>query len=98
MGDQAVNALNGRIDFTNKDLAATQESLHTTQNSLSDCFNEVAVVRSDLERNIADTEARLKTISGRSSRRHLRRLVLSSSRQSFVVRKPHAVWAHLIFA
>merc|ERR1719329_1170583 len=38
--DQAVNALNGRIDFTNKDLAATQESLHTTQNSLSDCFNE----------------------------------------------------------
>merc|ERR1740116_753330 len=53
-------ALNGRIDFTNKDLAATQESLHTTQNSLSDCFNEVAVVRSDLERNIADTEARLK--------------------------------------
>ena len=24
-----------------KDLAATQESLHTTQNSLSDCFNEV---------------------------------------------------------
>merc|ERR1719217_313980 len=58
--DQAVNALNGRIDFTNKDLAATQESLHTTQNSLSDCFNEVAVVRSDLERNIADTEARLK--------------------------------------
>merc|ERR1719361_1772484 len=58
--DQAVNALNGRIDFTNKDLAATQESLHTTQNSLSDCFNEVAVTRSDLERNIADTEARLK--------------------------------------
>merc|ERR1711977_542191 len=58
--DQGVNALNGRIDFTNKDLAATQESLHTTQNSLSDCFNEVAVVRSDLERNIADTEARLK--------------------------------------
>merc|ERR1711957_869394 len=52
--DQAVNALNGRIDFTNK------ESLHTTQNSLSDCFNEVAVVRSDLERNVADTEARLK--------------------------------------
>merc|ERR1712178_246221 len=37
-----------------------QESLHTTQNSLSDCFNEVAVVRSDLERNVADTEARLK--------------------------------------
>merc|ERR1719183_1097445 len=58
--DQAVNALNGRIDFTNKDLQATQESLHTTQNSLSDCFNEVAVVRSDLERNVADTEARLK--------------------------------------
>ena len=48
-------------DFTNKDLAATQESLHTTQNSLSDCFNEVAVVRSDLERNVADTEARLKS-------------------------------------
>merc|ERR1712241_649349 len=30
------------------------------ENALSDCFNEVAVVRSDLERNIADTEARLK--------------------------------------
>ena len=44
-----------------EDLAATQESLHTTQNSLSDCFNEVAVVRSDLERNVADTEARLKS-------------------------------------
>merc|ERR1712118_410352 len=55
-----VNDLNGRIDFTNKDLAATQESLHTTQNSLSDCFNEVAVVRSDLEMGVADTEARLK--------------------------------------
>ena len=27
-----------------KDLAATQESLHTTQNSLSDCFNEVRVL------------------------------------------------------
>ena len=97
---KAINALNGRIDFTNKDLSATQahiacrqhpdstcgyvtqESLHTTQNSLSDCFNEaqlftvkvfrhmhkgmcsfpsasyqVAVVRSDLERNVADTEA-----------------------------------------
>ena len=38
---KAINALNGRIDFTNKDLSATQESLHTTQNSLSDCFNEV---------------------------------------------------------
>jgi chromosome segregation ATPase len=58
--DKAVNALNGRIDFTNKDLAATQESLHTTQMSLSDCFNEVAVVRSDLERSVADAEARLK--------------------------------------
>jgi len=58
--DHAINALNGRIDFTNKDLSATQESLHTTQNSLSDCFNEVAVVRSDLERNVADTEARVK--------------------------------------
>eukprot|EP00439_Symbiodinium_sp_Y106_P025461 s5157_g3.t1 len=61
--DHAINALNGRIDFTNKDLAATQESLHTTQNSLSDCFNEVAVVRCDLERNVADTEARLKNDS-----------------------------------
>merc|ERR1719247_3193207 len=59
--DQAVNALNGRIDFTNKDLAATQESLHTTQNSLSDCFNEVAVVRSDIERSMADIEARFRT-------------------------------------
>ncbi|CAJ1409346.1 unnamed protein product [Effrenium voratum] len=58
--DHAINALNGRIDFTNKDLSATQESLHTTQNSLSDCFNEVAVVRSDLERSLADTEARVK--------------------------------------
>eukprot|EP00931_Biecheleriopsis_adriatica_P040455 TRINITY_DN2318_c0_g2_i1.p1 TRINITY_DN2318_c0_g2~~TRINITY_DN2318_c0_g2_i1.p1 ORF type:complete len:669 (-),score=189.78 TRINITY_DN2318_c0_g2_i1:39-2045(-) len=57
--DLAVNALNGRIDFTNKDLGATQESLHTTQNSLSDCFNEVAVTRSDLERNTKDAEVRL---------------------------------------
>jgi hypothetical protein len=57
--DQAVNALNGRIDFTNKDLAARQESWHITLNSLSDCSNEVAVVRSDLERNVADIEARL---------------------------------------
>mmetsp|Transcript_18600 Transcript_18600/g.30504 ORF Transcript_18600/g.30504 Transcript_18600/m.30504 type:complete len:225 (-) Transcript_18600:40-714(-) len=55
--DNAINALNGRIDFTNKDLLATQESLHTTRNSLSDCFNEVALVRSDLERTVADTEA-----------------------------------------
>jgi len=47
--DQAVNALNGRIDVTNKDLDATLASLHTTRNSLSDCFDEVAVVRSDLE-------------------------------------------------
>ena len=31
-----------------------------TQNSLSDCFNEVAVVRSDFERDVADTVARLK--------------------------------------
>lgn len=61
--DHAINALNGRIDFTNKDLSATQESLHTTQNSLSDCFNEVAVVRSDLERTVADTEARVKNDS-----------------------------------
>ena len=53
--------MNGKIDLTNKDLAATQEGLHTTQNSLSDCFNEVAVVRSDLERNVADTEARWGT-------------------------------------
>jgi len=57
--DQAVKALNGLLDFTNKDLAATQESLHT-QSSLSDCFKEAAVVRSDLEGNVADTEARLK--------------------------------------
>ncbi|CAE7671529.1 ynaI [Symbiodinium sp. CCMP2592] len=54
--DHAINALNGRIDFTNKDLAATQDSLHTTQKSLSDCFHEVAVVRSDVERNVADIE------------------------------------------
>ena len=60
--DQAVDALNGRINITNRDLAATQESLHTTQHSLRDCFNEVAVARSDLERNVADTEARLKNV------------------------------------
>jgi len=41
--DARLRALNGRIDLTNKDLAATQESLHVTQNSLSDRFNEVAV-------------------------------------------------------
>jgi chromosome segregation ATPase len=49
-----------KISSTLRRRASTQESLHTTQNSLSDCFNEVAVVRSDLERNVADTEARLK--------------------------------------
>ena len=30
---------------------------------VSDCFNEVTVVRTDLERNVADTEARLKNES-----------------------------------
>merc|ERR1740122_606569 len=44
----------------NKDLAATQESLYITQKSLSDRFNEVAVVQIELERNVADTEARFK--------------------------------------
>ena len=58
--DQAVNALKERIDSTNKDLAATQQSLHTTQNSLNDSFNEIAVVRSDLKRNVVDLETRLK--------------------------------------
>ena len=38
---QAVNALNGRIDVVSKDLAATQQSLHTAQGSLSGCVDEV---------------------------------------------------------
>merc|ERR1712054_423196 len=58
--DEILATIRHDITAVETDLAATQESLHTTQNSLSDCFNEVAVVRSDLERNIADTEARLK--------------------------------------
>jgi hypothetical protein len=60
---QAVKTLNGRIDFTNKDLAATQESLHVTQNSLSDCVNEMAVLRSDLERNVADIKGAIWVLS-----------------------------------
>jgi hypothetical protein len=57
--NKAVNALNRRIDFTTKDLAETQESLDTTQNSLNYCVCDVAAVRSDLERGVADVEARL---------------------------------------
>merc|ERR1712222_192354 len=64
--DQAVNALNGRIDFTNKDLAATQESLHTTQNSLSDCFNEVAVEQ-QAELRSAEASRRLGALDLRMS-------------------------------
>ncbi len=70
--DQAVNALNSRIDFTNKDLTATQESLHTTQSSLSDCFNEVAVVHSDLKRNIANTEEAFEKIGAVEQQAELR--------------------------
>ena len=44
--------MNGRVDFMNKELAAAEEFL---QNPLSDRFKEVAVVRSNLERNVADT-------------------------------------------
>mmetsp|Transcript_41267 Transcript_41267/g.81441 ORF Transcript_41267/g.81441 Transcript_41267/m.81441 type:complete len:320 (-) Transcript_41267:70-1029(-) len=43
--DQAVQAFNGRSDFTNKDLAVMQESLHTTLKRVSDCFNAVAAVK-----------------------------------------------------
>ena len=35
--DLAITALNGRIDFTNKDLGTTQESINDIQNSISDC-------------------------------------------------------------
>merc|ERR1719472_506787 len=58
--DAAIKTVRDMVSSLRLDVAARQESLHTTQNSLSDCFNEVAVVRSDLERNVADTEARLK--------------------------------------
>ena len=34
--------------------AATQESLHTTQNSVSGCYSEVAVAQSDLEDAVHD--------------------------------------------
>ena len=57
--DQVENDLNDRIDSMNKDLTATQEIPHTTQSLLSDRLSDVAVVRSDLERNAADTEERL---------------------------------------
>merc|ERR1711904_566430 len=53
----AVNALNGRIDFTNKDLAAIQECWRTTQNSLNDCFNEAAVVNGRMDAMIKDFAA-----------------------------------------
>jgi len=90
--DQAVNALNGRIDFTNKDLAATQESLHTTQNSLSDCFNEVAVVRSDLERNIADTEARLKNDIRQKQQEAFEKIGAVEQQESSAVQRHRVAW------
>jgi len=46
---QAVNALNGRVDSTNNELAAAQESLHAVQNLWSNCVTEVAVGRGDLQ-------------------------------------------------
>ena len=58
--DEAINALNGQMALMGKDLAAMQKSMHTTQNSLSDCLNEVAAVWSDAERNPADAEAQVK--------------------------------------
>eukprot|EP00397_Hematodinium_sp_SG-2012_P017211 GEMP01017592.1.p1 GENE.GEMP01017592.1~~GEMP01017592.1.p1 ORF type:complete len:598 (+),score=157.34 GEMP01017592.1:82-1875(+) len=53
--------LSNRIDAAVKDVANFQESTHVTQNSLSDCFNEVAVARGDFERCLAETETSLKT-------------------------------------
>ena len=58
--DQAANAPNGLIDSTTKDTTATQEIPHMTQSSLSDCFSEAAVVRSNLERSVTDTKMQLK--------------------------------------
>merc|ERR1712007_45372 len=62
--DAAIKTVRDMVSSLRLDVDARRrkvdESLATTQNSLSDCFNEVAVVRSDLERNVADTEARLK--------------------------------------
>jgi len=55
---QVIDALHGRIDLNNKDLAATQERLHSTRISLSDCSKDVAAARSELEQNIAEVEAR----------------------------------------
>ena len=37
--DQAVYSLNARIDFTNKELAAMQESLHTTHRDLKEAID-----------------------------------------------------------
>merc|ERR1711933_334278 len=93
--DQAVNALNGRIDFTNKDLAATQESLHTTQNSLSDCFNEVAVYAATSSATLQTQRPGSRTTSGKSSRKHSKRSALSNNRPNFGVLKLLVVWVRL---
>merc|ERR1740138_174152 len=57
---RSFDAVNGRIDLTNKDLAVTKASLQTTFCSLSECYNKVACVHSDMENVVADTEAILK--------------------------------------
>jgi len=57
---RSFDAVNGRIDLTNKDLAVTKASLQTTFCSLSECYNKVARVHSDMENVVADTEAILK--------------------------------------
>ena len=80
--DQAVNSPNGRIDSTVKDRAAAREGPHVTQTSLSDCFNEVALVQSDPERNVADTEAMLKSDVRQEQQETFEKIAAASSRWS----------------
>ena len=58
--DLAITALNGRIDFTNKDLGTTQESINDIQNSISDCFNEIGAVAGDIRKEVGDGDHNLR--------------------------------------
>ncbi len=68
--DQAVTILNGRMDFTSKDLAESREGLRIAHNSVRDMFNEVAVFRSDLERNVAACAAHTEHMAARHALKH----------------------------
>jgi len=49
-----------RLDTAVRDLTNIQESFNITQNSLHDCFNEIAAARGDLENSICESESRMK--------------------------------------